>query len=75
MCCQWRVHGCDEGWGAPVIVCVVLQVALARGAQVVVLGSASEPEVHNMFERMAAEYGTGGDARFVLRYDEGLAHR
>jgi glycogen synthase len=54
---------------------MALQVALARGAQVVVLGSASETEVHNMFERMAAEYGTGGDARFVLRYDEGLAHR
>jgi hypothetical protein len=42
---------------------------------VVVLGSASEQEVHHTFERMAADYGNGGDARFVLRYDEGLAHR
>jgi len=53
----------------------VCQVALARGAQVIVLGSASEQEVQHTFERMAAEHGSGGDARFVLRYDEGLAHR
>lgn len=52
-----------------------MQVALARGAQVVVLGSASEQDTHKLFERMAEEYGRGGDARFVLRYDEGLAHR
>jgi hypothetical protein len=28
-----------------------------------------------MFQRMAEEHGQGADARFVLRYDEGLAHR
>lgn len=52
-----------------------IKTALARGAQVVVLGSASEQEVQNTFERLASEHGSGGDARFVLRYDEGLAHR
>lgn len=52
-----------------------MQVALSRGAQLVVLGSASEPEVQEQFEALAAEYGKGGDARLVLRYDEGLAHR
>jgi hypothetical protein len=44
-------------------------------AQVVVLGTASEPEVQRQWEDMAREYGRGGDARLVLRYDEGLAHR
>jgi hypothetical protein len=58
-----------------VVSCSRVQVALVRGAQVVVLGSASEQDTHQLFERMAEEYGHGGDARFVLRYDEGLAHR
>jgi starch synthase len=52
-----------------------LRTALARGAQVVVLGAASEPAVQAEWEAMAAEYAKGGDARLVLRYDEGLAHR
>lgn len=50
-------------------------MALSRGAQLVVLGSASEPEVAAHFAALADEYGRGGDARLVLRYDEGLAHR
>lgn len=44
-------------------------------AQVVVLGTASEPAVQRHWEEMAAAYARGGDARLVLRYDEGLAHR
>ncbi|KIZ05811.1 hypothetical protein MNEG_2146 [Monoraphidium neglectum] len=52
-----------------------IKTAIARGAQVVVLGTASEPEVQRQWEDMAREYGRGGDARLVLRYDEGLAHR
>ena len=52
-----------------------IQVALSRGAQLVVLGSASEPHVQQHFEALAADYANGGDARLVLRYDEGLAHR
>jgi len=43
--------------------------------QVVVLGTASEPEVQRQWEEMARQYGRGGDARLVLRYDEGLSHR
>jgi hypothetical protein len=52
-----------------------IRTAIARGAQVVVLGTASEPEVQRQWEDMAREFGRGGDARLVLRYDEGLAHR
>jgi starch synthase len=40
-----------------------------------VLGTASEPEVQRQWEGMAREYAPGPDARLVLRYDEGLAHR
>ena len=40
-----------------------------RAPQVVVLGTASEPEVQQQWEEMAREYGRGGDARLVLRYD------
>jgi glycogen synthase len=50
-------------------------VALSRGAQLVVLGSASEPEVTEEFEKLQAQYHGGPDARIILRYDEGLAHR
>jgi glycogen synthase len=50
-------------------------VALSRGAQLVVLGSASEPEVAEQFEKLQAQYHGGPDARIILRYDEGLAHR
>ena len=39
------------------------------------LGTASEPAVQAEWEAMAREYAQGGDARLVLRYDEGLAHR
>jgi hypothetical protein len=42
---------------------------------VIVLGTASEPEVQRQWEDMARDYWRGGDARLVLRYDEGLAHR
>jgi len=42
---------------------------------VVVLGTASEPEVQRQWEEMARQYGHGGDARLVLRYDESLSHR
>eukprot|EP00775_Hariotina_reticulata_P010075 gene10075-10230_t len=52
-----------------------MKVALERGAQLVVLGSASEPEVQAQFTALAAQYNSGSDARLVLRYDEGLAHR
>lgn len=52
-----------------------IRTAIARGAQVVVLGTASEPAVQRQWEDMARDYGRGGDARLVLRYDEGLAHR
>ncbi|KAI8473263.1 MAG: hypothetical protein J3K34DRAFT_519107 [Monoraphidium minutum] len=52
-----------------------IRTAIARGAQVVVLGTASEPAVQAQWEAMAAEYRAGGDARLELRYDEGLAHR
>ena len=52
-----------------------MRVALSRGAQVVLLGSASEPSVAAEFDEMAWEYGAGGDARLILRYDETLAHR
>lgn len=52
-----------------------IKTAIARGAQVVVLGTASEPAVQQQWEEMAREYSRGGNARLVLRYDEGLAHR
>lgn len=52
-----------------------MKVALSRGAQLIVLGSATEPEVQEQFQALAAEYADGGDARLILRYDEGLAHR
>ncbi|WIA14024.1 hypothetical protein OEZ85_002584 [Tetradesmus obliquus] len=52
-----------------------MQVALSRGAQLIVLGSASEPEVAKQFEALQAAYHGGPDARIILRYDEGLAHR
>ncbi|GBF88551.1 starch synthase, chloroplastic-like protein [Raphidocelis subcapitata] len=52
-----------------------IKTALARGAQVVVLGAASEPDVQRRWEDMARDHGSGPDARIVLRYDEGLAHR
>lgn len=39
------------------------------------LGTASEPAVQAEWEAMARQYGAGPDARLVLRYDEGLAHR
>eukprot|EP00882_Tetradesmus_deserticola_P025296 GHRQ01027772.1.p2 GENE.GHRQ01027772.1~~GHRQ01027772.1.p2 ORF type:complete len:243 (+),score=100.64 GHRQ01027772.1:275-1003(+) len=52
-----------------------MQVALSRGAQLVVLGSASEPEVAAQFEQLQAQWHGGPDARVILRYDEGLAHR
>ncbi len=43
--------------------------------QVVVLGSASEPAVQSQWEAMARELGNGPDARIIMRFDEGLAHR
>lgn len=50
-------------------------MALSRGAQVVVLGSAPDAQTQAQFESMAAAHARGGDARFVLRFDEGLSHR
>lgn len=44
-------------------------------AQVVVLGSASEPDVAELFRSMAAQRNGGTDARLLLKYDEGLSHR
>lgn len=70
-----RSPGCSSGALRRCVSSLASQVALVRGAQVVVLGSASEPEVHQEFQRLADEHSSRGDARFVLRYDEGLAHR
>ncbi|KAG2487464.1 hypothetical protein HYH03_013886 [Edaphochlamys debaryana] len=52
-----------------------LRAAIAAGAQVVVLGSAPEPKVHQEWEALAKELGAGGDGRIVLRHDEALSHR
>lgn len=52
-----------------------IQVALSRGAQLVVLGSASESDVQHQFEQLQVQHHGGPDARLILRYDEGLAHR
>jgi len=52
-----------------------IRVAMARGAQVVLLGSAPDPKVQQQFEQMAAELSRGNDGRFVLRHDEALSHR
>ncbi|KAF8066248.1 SS4 [Scenedesmus sp. PABB004] len=52
-----------------------MAVALSRGAQLVVLGSASEPDVAARFEALQAAHHGGPDARLILRYDEALAHR
>lgn len=48
---------------------------MRRRLQVIVLGSASEPDVQASFEAMAAQLNSGPDARLILRFDEGLAHR
>lgn len=52
-----------------------LELALSRGAQAVVLGSATEPDAAAAFGALAQRVAGGGDARVVLRYDEGLARR
>jgi hypothetical protein len=69
---------CTSGAAASILLLLYVstcQVALERGAQLVVLGSASEPDVQAQFTALAAQHNSGDDARLVLRYDEGLAHR
>jgi ADP-glucose type glycogen/starch synthase len=63
-----------EQKGLPLIVRGT-DAAVARGAQVVILGSAPDSAVQRDFEQRAAEASRGGDLRIVLRHDEGLAHR
>ena len=52
-----------------------LEAALARGAQVVLLGSAPDPAVHARFEAAARDAARGPSARYILAFDEGLARR
>ena len=50
--------------------------SLERGAQVVLLGSAPDPRVHNEFAGLAGQLQAryGGHARLWLGYDEPLSH-
>jgi starch synthase len=49
--------------------------ALARGAQVVLLGSAQEPALDLAFRTLKAELADSPDAHLELGYDEALAHQ
>lgn len=49
--------------------------ALARGAQVVLLGSAQEPALDLAFRALKAELADNPDAHLELGYDEALAHQ
>jgi hypothetical protein len=69
LCTKTRLLGIANSHTAPAV------CPLRPLPEIVVLGTASEPEVQRQWEDMAREYGRGGDARLVLRYDEGLAHR
>lgn len=51
-----------------------ISYGLQSGAQVVLLGSALEPEIAARFESLRARYADSPDARLVLGYDEALAH-
>lgn len=51
-----------------------IQYALDSGAQVVLLGSALEPEIDARFQRLKQATAEGHDCRIELLYDEALAH-
>jgi starch synthase len=52
-----------------------IKAAISKGAMVVLLGSAPDPNVQKVFQYMSEELKQGSDARFILRHDEALSHR
>ena len=51
-----------------------LRFGLAGGSQVVLLGSAQDPQLEAHFQRLRRELGAHPDGHLELRYDERLAH-
>jgi len=52
-----------------------IHYALKSGCQMVLLGSASEPWIKELFEDIKHQTGESADCHLVLRYDEGLSHQ
>jgi len=63
-----------EQKGLPLIL-HALELAMKSGAQVVVLGSAPDPEVNRQFEEMRDTLAKSDMGRIVLRFDEALSHQ
>lgn len=64
----------DRQKGVPLIAHGI-DFGLARGSQVVLLGSALDPEIQQRFDRLRTRYLDHPDCHLELGYDERLAHR
>jgi len=52
-----------------------IHYALGNGCQTVLLGSASEPWIEELFQEIARQTEGSADCHLTLRYDEGLSHQ